>query len=262
MTASGARNVSGALGGRGWHHAAMTDDAQRVLAEYDAMADVYADDADTDVMKVAYDRPAILAMAGDVRGRRVLDVGCATGALSAAFLERGASVVGVDVNPQFVERARARLGERAEVHVADIGVGLPFLADGSVDVVAASLVLHYLRDWTVPLREFARVLRPGGALLLSTHHPTVDVDIAEPRADYFETVLLTDTWTKAGRPYTVRFYHRPLSAIVDALAAAGFLVERIHEPAPDPVAFAANPRLLARMQQGPWFLFLRAVTRG
>jgi SAM-dependent methyltransferase len=239
----------------------MTDDAGRALDDYEPMADAYGDDADTNPINVAYDRPAILALAGDVRGRRVLDVGCATGALSQAFLDRGADVIGVDVMPRFIERARMRLGPSAELHVADLSDGLPFLPDRSVDVVAASLVLHYLRDWTVPLREFARVLRPGGALVLSTHHPTVDVEIAEPRADYFETVLLTDTWTKAGRPFSVRFFHRPLSAIVDALVDAGFLVERIHEPLPEPDAFAANPAFYARMRRGPWFLFLRAVVR-
>lgn len=239
----------------------MTDDAARVLDDYDSMGEVYADDADTDPMKVAYDRPAILAMAGDVRGKRVLDIGCATGALSAAFQERGARVVGVDLNPAFIERARARLGPAAELHVADLNVAMPFLADASVDLAAASLVLHYLEDWTVPLRELARALVPGGALLISTHHPTVDVDIAEPRADYFETVLLTDTWRKAGREYTVRFYHRPLSAIVDALADAGFVVERIHEPVPDAAVFGANPAFYERMRRGPWFLFLRAIKR-
>src|SRR4029453_14120923 len=75
---------------------------------------------------------------------------------------------------------------------------LSFLEAGSFDVVAASLVLHYLADWGPPLREFARILRPGGVLLISTHHPTQDVMIATPPAPYFETVLLTDTWGRGG----------------------------------------------------------------
>ena len=237
----------------------MTDDARRVLDEYQAMAEAYADDADVDPMKVSYDRPAILAMAGDVRGKRVLDVGCATGALTEALADRGAQVTGVDVNPRFIELARARLGDRAVFEVADISAPMPTLGDESFDIVTASLVLHYLRDWATPLREFARILRPGGLLLVSTHHPTQDVGIADPPADYFETVLLTDTWRKAGRTFEVRFYHRPISAIVDALADAGFLIERIPEPAPDPDAFAANPALYQRMRSGPWFLFLRAL---
>ena len=99
-----------------------SEDAQRVLDDYAPMSEVYADDADRDPMKVAYDRPAMLAMAGDVRGLRVLDVGCATGALSAALVERGATVVGVDVDARFVARAQARLNGRATFHVADLAV--------------------------------------------------------------------------------------------------------------------------------------------
>jgi SAM-dependent methyltransferase len=240
------------------HDRLVTEDRRRALADYDQ--ELYADDAAVDPIKVSYDRPTILAMAGDVRGKRVLDVGCASGGLSEVFAERGASVVGVDLNPRLIDRARERLGSKAEFRVADIAAPMPFLESGSFDVVAASLVLHYLADWGPPLREFARILRPGGALLISTHHPTQDVMIATPPAPYFETVLLTDTWRKGGREFQVRFYHRPISAIVDALADAGFLVERIPEPVPDPDAFS-DRAFYERIRRGPWFLFIRAVTR-
>jgi hypothetical protein len=73
-------------------------------------------------------------------------------------------------------------------------------------------------------------------------------------------VLLTDTWRKGGRDFQVRFYHRPISAIVDALTDAGFLIERIPEPLPDPAAFT-DRAFYERMRQGPWFLFIRAVPR-
>jgi SAM-dependent methyltransferase len=242
-----------------WHDRSVSEDRRRALADYDQMADLYADDAAVDPLKVSYDRPTILAMAGDVRDKRVLDVGCASGGLSELFVERGANVAGIDLNPRLIERARERLGSRAEFHVADISAPLAF-ESGSFDVVAASLVLHYLKDWGAPLREFARILRPGGLLVLSTHHPTQDVEIATPPAPYFETVLLTDTWRKGGQEFQVRFYRRPISAIVDALADAGFLIERIPEPVPDPNAFS-DRAFYERIRRGPWFLFIQAVTR-
>lgn len=239
----------------------MTRDGQRTLADYEQMADTYADDVDHNPMNVSYERPAMLAMAGDLQGRRVLDVGCAAGAISEALVARGATVVGIDINPRLVERARDRLAGRAEFHVADIAAPLPFLAAESFDLVLASLVLHYLADWRPPLREFARVLRRDGALLISTHHPVTDIEVAEPPAPYFATTLLTDTWHKGGRDFSVHFYHRPLSAIIDALADAGFLVERIPEPIPNADAFAADPAFYERMCRGPWFLFIRALKR-
>ena len=240
----------------------MNDDATRAAEEYDAMGAAYADDVRTHPINAAYERPAMLAMAGEVRGRRVLDVGCAAGAMSALLVDRGADVVGIDVSERLVEMARRTLGDRAEFHVADVGRPMPFLTDESFDLVIASLVLHYLRDWEVPLREFHRVLRPGGALLVSTHHPTMDVAISDPPAPYFDLTLLTDTWHKGGRDLEVRYYRRPLSAIVDALADAGFLIERMPEPRPDPTAFAGWPGLFERISTGPWFLFIRAAKRG
>jgi hypothetical protein len=54
----------------------MTMDARRALIDYGRMAEVYAEDADTNPMNASYKRPAMLAMAGDLRGRDVLDVGC------------------------------------------------------------------------------------------------------------------------------------------------------------------------------------------
>jgi SAM-dependent methyltransferase len=204
----------------------------------------------------------MLAMAGDVRSKRILDVGCAAGALTALMADAGADVVGIDVSEEMVEIARRDLGGRAEFRVADVGRPMPFLADESFDIVTASLVLHYLRDWGVPLRELHRVLRPDGALLISTHHPTQDVMISDPPAPYFDTTLLRDTWNKGGSDFEVQFYHRPLSAVVDALADAGFVVERIPEPRPDPAAFSGMPGLYERMSRGPWFLFIRAVKSG
>ena len=239
----------------------MSRDSERAREDYDRMGDAYAEDSDTEPAKAGYERPAMLAMAGDLRGKRVLDAGCAAGAFSRALAARGAHVVGVDLNEGMVERARARTGGGAEFHVADLSQPMPFLASGSFDLVASSLALHYLDDWTVPLAEFHRVLAPRGALIVSTHHPMQDVKLTTPPAPYFEKRLLKDTWKMGGREFEVRFYRRPLAAIVDAIVDAGFLIERMPEPQPDPEAFKADPELGKRIAEAPFFLFLRAVKR-
>jgi SAM-dependent methyltransferase len=239
----------------------MSDDATRAARTYDAMGPAYADDTRTHPINAAYERPAMLAMTGEVQGKRVLDVGCAAGTLSSILADRGAYVLGIDVSERLVEIARREHGGRAQFRVADVGSPMPFLAAESFDFVIASLVLHYLRDWAVPLREFHRVLRPGGALLISTHHPTRDIEVSDPPAPYFDLILLSESWNKGGTEFDVRFYHRPLSAIVDAVVDAGFVIERIPEPRPDPAAFTGWPGLFERMSSGPWFLFIRAAKR-
>ncbi len=138
---------------------------------YDDFAAAYAQDNETNVWNACYERPATLALAGDVGGLRVLDAGCGSGALAAALAGRGAAVTGIDLSTGLLEIAARRLGPAVVLRRADLGEPLP-LAGGSFELVVASLVLHYLEDWAPVLSEFHRVLVPGGRLVVSTHHPS------------------------------------------------------------------------------------------
>jgi SAM-dependent methyltransferase len=89
-----------------------------------------------------YARPAILDLAGDVTGRRILDAGCGSGPLFASLRDRGALVPGFDSSAKMLELARQRLGADADLRAADLGSPLPF-PDGAFDDVVACLVLHY-----------------------------------------------------------------------------------------------------------------------
>lgn len=124
--------------------------------DYDLIAEGYAAENETSLANAYYERPAILALAGDVAGRRILDAGCGSGPLSAALRDRGAIVTGIDISAGMLERAR-RLGDDARLQQADLGSPLPF-PDNAFDDVMASLVLHYLEDWTAPLAENPRKL--------------------------------------------------------------------------------------------------------
>src|SRR5499433_596908 len=74
-----------------------------------------------------YARPAMLALAGDVAGRRILDAGCGSGPLFAALRDRGAVVTGFDKSAGMLELARRRLGDDADLQVAELGS--PLLTD-------------------------------------------------------------------------------------------------------------------------------------
>lgn len=115
----------------------------------------------------AIEQSLILELMGDLRGARVLDVGCGDGVLACAAASRGAVVIGIDPDPAMLDAARAR-AERAAVE-ADFTDGrierLPF-ADASFDMVAAVTVLCFVGDASAACREMARVLRPGGRLVL------------------------------------------------------------------------------------------------
>ena len=228
--------------------------------DYDRMGEAYAAHADEGAVNSLYDRPAMLALAGDVRGRRVLDVGCAAGALTAALVERGADVLGIDASAAMIAIAERRLGGRAAFRVADLAAPLDFVPAASVDVVTASLVLHYLQDWVPALRELHRALAPDGRLVLSTHHPGEDWRWFD-RPDYFAVEPITDTFPTAAGPAEVHFWRRPLSAVFAAVRDAGFQVDELAEPMPLPECRERDPRVWTLLTTRPRFLYLRLVRR-
>lgn len=201
-------------------------------SDYDDFAAAYSAENESGLFNAYYERPAMLGLAGDVSGRRVLDAGCGSGPLSAALLAGGAAVTGIDVSAAMVELARQRLGEDADLHVADLSRRLPF-ADAEFDDVVASLVLHYLEDWSDPLAELRRVLKPRGRLMVSVNHPCA-YPIVYPEADYFAVTQYSEDYTFDGQVTWLTFWHRPLHAMTDAFTAAGFRIAAISEPPPAP----------------------------
>ena len=225
--------------------------------DYDSFAEAYTAENETNLINAHYERPAMLALAGEVAGRRILDAGCGSGPLFAALRDRGAVVSGFDASSGMLELARRRLGDGADLRVADLGGPLPY-PGGTFDDVVASLVLHYLEDWGPALAELRRVLKPGGRLIASVDHPfavTLMHREAGRKADYFSTTSWTDEWTMGGRSALMSIWHRPLHAMVDAFSGAGFRVTAISEPDPDPAARELFPEEIAAKPRFLCFLF-------
>ena len=234
------------------------DEQQKTAFNYDAIADVYAAGVDSAPYNALYERPATLELLPDVDGARVLDAGCAAGWYSVELARRGATVIAVDSSATLVDYARhrvetAKLGDQIELHVADLSEPLDFIADHTIDGIVSSLVLHYIRDWGPTLREFRRILKPGGWLLFSTHHPAADARRFEPER-YLETELIDDYWEWVG---TVRFFRRPLSAVIQSVADAGFVIEKLVEPLPTEEFRRKKPKSYANAMRWPEFLILR-----
>jgi ubiquinone/menaquinone biosynthesis C-methylase UbiE len=77
--------------------------------DYDSFAEAYSAENEVNLHNAYYERPATLALAGDVAGRRILDVGCGSGPLFAALRDRGAIVTGFDSSAGMLKLARRRL---------------------------------------------------------------------------------------------------------------------------------------------------------
>jgi SAM-dependent methyltransferase len=229
---------------------------------YDAIADAYCETIDQAPYNAFYERPAMLDALPPVDGLRILEAGCGGGWHTEELLARGARVTGIDASAPMLNHARRRIaarGEdassRAEFHVADLAHPLAFSGDASYDGIVSGLVMHYLRDWSTPMREFRRVLKPRGFLLFSTHHPAADALRLKEGEGYFDVVQEEDYWKRLGR---VLFYRRPLSAIADALADAGFGIERLIEPRPTEEFRQARPDAYPQLLRMPEFLIVLA----
>ena len=233
---------------------------QEVREAYDRLAGVWSQTTDDGPWNGWLERPALRSLVPrPLAGRTVLDAGCGAGAQCAWLADQGADVVGVDLSQLMIEQASRRCAGRGTFFVADLAEPLP-LPPRSLDGVTCSLALHYLSDWTVPLSSFRAALRPGGWAVVSLDHPA-GPPLSSQRGGYFDTELVSDTWRKADVEVTQRFWRRPLGAVVDAFADAGFVIDRVAEARPSPEALRRWPDDLAEAAGAPSFIVYRLLVR-
>ncbi len=168
----------------------------------------------------------------------VLEVGCGEGQLSRRAATLGVAVVGIDPARAQIHEAVVRGGGPA--YVQGRGEQLPF-GDCSFDAVVVCLVLEHVDPFEPVLSEMARVLVPGGRLLLFVGHPLVQA----PGSCWVDDADFADQYWRLG-PYlpdhltveevapgvALPFWHRPLGRYVHEMGRLGLLVEDMVEPPP------------------------------
>ncbi|MET8422196.1 methyltransferase domain-containing protein [Streptomyces sp. NPDC005134] len=184
-------------------------------------ADVYQDwapryDAPGNQM-IDIEQPVVRRLLDGLPVGTALDAACGTGRHASYLQELGHHVIGVDASPDMLARARKRL-PGVEFHEADLH-RLP-LPDNAVDTVVCALALTHVPDLAPVLAEFARVLRPGGHLVISDAHLLVS---------YLRPTLARRP-SPDGRPSLLAEYHRPLSGYLAAALPLGFQVRHCEEP--------------------------------
>ena len=236
--------------------ASQAEHNRQTREAYDRLAAVWSATTDDGPFNGLLERPALRSLVpANLAGTVVLDAGCGSGAGAQWLIDQGAEVIGVDLSPRMVEEARRRCPDRARFLVADLAEPLP-VDPQSLDGITSSLALHYVRDWSVPLRSFASALRPGGWAVISLDHPFAP-PLPSQQGGYFDTELVTGTWRKADVEVSQGFWRRPLSAIAGAFADAGFVIERIAEPQPSREALERYPSELAGVVGVPSFIVYR-----
>ena len=180
---------------------------------------------------------AELRLLGNMADKRVLELGCGSGAGSVAMALQGARAIGVDISAQHLNAARRlaeRSGVKVELHEGELG-DLAFARADTVDAVFSVYALNLVEDVNRVFRQVHRVLKQGCPLVFSIPHPAydmiVDDHLEEPllvRRSYFDDSRI-DLGTD-GPPYFG--YHHTISDLFTGLSRANFRVDTILEPEP------------------------------
>lgn len=227
---------------------------------FNKLANTFQYDIDEDSpYNVYYERPAMMtALPPQLKRKKVLDAGCSAGWYASQLLHQGAEVTGIDISPDMVKAAKHRLGEEATFLCHDLQHALPFKND-SFDVIVSSLTLHYLKNWTYTFQEFNRILKAGGTLLFSVHHPFMDFTRYNTE-DYFKTQSLSDTWNKPKITIDVSFYRRPMQSIINETTEF-FNLDKLIEPQPPEKMKEVNEKSYHYLMTNPHFLIVKATSK-
>ena len=199
----------------------------------------------------AVELPDFLSLLPDVRGTRVLDLGCGAGQLAHHLATRGArDVVGVDVSATMLGLARTRWAHPVISYRRDAIEKVEF-PGARFELVVSALAFHYVDDYRRLIGRISRWLVPGGVLVYSTEHPLYTARL--PGDGYAAEGPREEAWFVSG----VRKVHRTVASLVNGVIDAGLAVERILEPMPGEAWLRAHPDARDARDR-PTFLLLRA----
>lgn len=209
--------------------------------------------------------PAIQQMLPPLSGLRTVDLGCGYGWFCRWARDRGAAkVTGYDLSSRMLERAREMTDGEGITYLCEDLQNLT-LAANSCDLVYSSLALHYLPDIAPLLTTVYQALTPGGLLVFSAEHPIYTAPLQQgwrldengqkswPVSHYQQEGERISNWFADG----VKKQHRKLASWINALVAAGLVVEHVDEWGPTAEQIAANPALDEEKER-PMIFLLRA----
>ena len=233
---------------------------QKIIEAYEEMAVKYNELIDHKPHNAYYDRPNTLSLFPEVYGKSILDAACGPGKYAEILLSKGAKVTGFDISPEMIKLARERNKDSGIFFVHDLTTPFNKLDDASFDIVLCALALHYVKNWNLTIKEFQRVLKPDGILVLSIEHPFFEFNYFKS-SKYFEIEHVKCTWNGFGKPIEVNSFRRPLSECLTPLTENGFYIDKIVEPRPTKEFEKLDPKHFKELHEFPAFLCIRAVRR-
>jgi SAM-dependent methyltransferase len=206
--------------------------------------------------------PALRALLPELRGLRVLDLGCGFGWFCRWARQHGAaSILGVDVSERMLARAKAETHDPA-ISYATADLEDLDLPPGSYDLAYSSLALHYVENLSGLMAKVRAALVPGGRLIFSVEHPiftapaepgwSVDAGGRKtwPVDRYLDEGPRSTDWLAKG----VIKQHRTLGTYINMLIRCGFAIAHVEEWGPTEEQIATQPSWADERQRPPFLL--------
>ena len=198
-----------------------------------------------------FEIPALFSLLPDLKDKRILDLGCGFGEHCMGYVQQGATrVVGIDISEKMLEVAKK---ENSHPQITYIQMPMEEISEikETFDVVISSLALHYVEDFEDVVKKIYEMLDENGVFVFSQEHPintcfsggdrwTRD---AKGRKLHVNLSYYSMEGERESRWFVngVKKYHRTFSTIVNTLIKAGFMIEKMIEPAPTPELLEKYP---------------------
>lgn len=200
---------------------------------------------------ILFETPALFSLLPDLKGKKILDLGCGYGDHCAEFVRMGAErVVGIDISRKMLAVAEA---ENAHPCIEYRNLPMEQISElnETFDIVVSSLAVHYVADFRQLTEDVFARLKAGGLFVFSQENPINTCFSGGDRwtrdeqgnklhanlANYSTDGERSSRWFVDG----VKKYHRTFSSVINTLVEAGFAIEKLMEPIPTPEMIKRYP---------------------
>jgi 2-polyprenyl-3-methyl-5-hydroxy-6-metoxy-1,4-benzoquinol methylase len=242
--------------------AAPADSTERARRAWDEAAESWEDfvESGKDWYRHGLHGPALMRACGDVKGLRVLDIGCGQGYFSRVLARAGAKVCAVDISEQQIANAMKHEQEEPlgiKYLVLDATRAAEHWSEQSFDLATACMALDDMPDPGAALQAARRMLKDGGRCVFSAVHPLMDSPARGWEKDeagrkvmfklgrYFDSGPALCPWTmpRLKRYWTTPFVRLTFDGWSELIQRAGFLIRRMYEPRPTHEDVVRKPQL-------------------
>lgn len=209
----------------------MFEDENEINQVYSSLAqNYYAKRKEGTIDNTFIANPALRALIGNVKNKKILDAGCGFGEDMAYFLQKGADVVGVELNIELIKLAKQNPLLKNSVIKQGSIYKLGFKEE--FDICIANLVLDQVKNLDIAFKEAYKLLKPNGVFVFSIAHPlnSATQNYTKQLEDYF--TIKKGFFMPGSIGKEIPYYFRNINHYSDAIYKTGFVIERILEPRP------------------------------